>query len=304
MRPRVLITGGSGLLALNWALAVRDRCKVILGLHKRNVSLSGASVKAINFESVDYFARALEEVKPQIVIHTAGLTSVEKCEFQPELAHQVNVTLASNVAKACMLQEITLVHISTDHLFSGGEPFTTEDQQVAPRNVYGRTKAEAEYRVLEVNSKALVIRTNFYGWGTSYRKSFSDHVIDAVRAKKELTLFQDVFHTPILAEVMALAVHDLIDLKVSGVFNVVGDERLTKYELGLEIAREFDLDSNRITPSMLTTQRHLVQRPQDMSLSNQKIRDLLGRRLGGVQDHLARLHQQELNGLSQESRIL
>jgi len=304
MKPRILITGGSGLLALNWALAVRDRCEVILGLHKRQVSLSGVSVKTIDLESVDYFVRVLEEVKPQVVIHTAGLTSVEKCESQPELAHQVNVTLAANVARACTLHGIKFVHISTDHLFSGNEPFVTEDQPVSPRNVYGQTKAEAEHRVLDSNSQALVIRTNFYGWGTSYRHSFSDTIIDALRAGKELTLFQDVFYTPILAEVAALAVHDLIDLRASGIFNVVGDERLSKYEFGLKIAEEFDLDPNRIIPTMFADQPNLVQRPQDMSLPNQKTRDLLGRRLGGMQAHMARLHQQELNGLAQESRTL
>jgi dTDP-4-dehydrorhamnose reductase len=304
MRPRVLITGGSGLLALNWALAVRDRCEVVLGLHKRNVSLSGVSVKTIDLDSVESFARVLEEIKPQVVIHTAGLASIEKCESQPELAHHVNVTLTSNVATACTLHEIKLVHISTDHLFSGEEPFATEGQPVAPKNVYGSTKAEAEYRVLEINSKALVIRTNFYGWGTSYRNSFSDAVINAVRAKRELTLFQDIFYTPILAEVTALTVHDLIDLEVSGVFNVVGDERLSKYEFGLKIAAEFGLDPKRIIPGLLYEHPHLVQRPQDMSLSNQRARDLLGRRLGSVQEHIARLHQQEFNGLAQESRIL
>lgn len=304
MRPRVLITGGSGLLASNWALAVRDRFEVILGLHKRHVSQTGVSSKNIDLESVDKFVSALEEVKPQVVINTAGLASVEKCESHPELAYQVNVMLASTVAKACRLHGVKLVHISTDHLFSGEESFMTEDQPVAPRNVYGQTKAEAEQRVLDANSQSLVIRTNFYGWGTSYRHSFSDTIIDALRAGKELMLFQDVFYTPLLAEEAASVVHDLIDLKVSGVFNVVGDQRLSKYEFGIKIAEEFDLDPRGLLPGHFAHQPNLVKRPQDMSLSNQKVRNLLGRQLGGAQEHLARLHQQEINGFAQESRTL
>lgn len=304
MKPRILITGGSGLLALNWAVAVRDRYSITLGIHERNVSLAGTQTKTIDLESLGDLIRVFEEVAPQAVIHTAGLTSVEKCESEPELAHNINVTLASNVAKACASLGIQFVHISTDHLFSGQESFVTEDHPVAPINVYGRTKAEAELSVLQGNPQALVIRTNFYAWGTSYRHSFSDIVIEALRAGNDLTLFQDVFYTPILAETVAKAVHELIGRKASGIFNVVGDRRISKYEFGLKIAEEFDLDPRGITPGLFADQPNLVQRPHDMSLSNQKVCDLLGRRLGGTQEHMARLHQQELNGLAQEIQTL
>jgi dTDP-4-dehydrorhamnose reductase len=281
------------LLALNWAMAVHDRCEVILGCHKRNVILAGTCTKWIDLDYVDNFVRVLEEVKPQTVIHTAGLTSVEKCESQPELAHQVNVALASNVAKASTLYGIKLVHISTDHLFSGEESFVAEDQPVAPRNIYGKTKAEAEYRVLEANSQALVIRTNFYGWGTSYRRSFSDVVIDPLRAGKVATLFKDAFFTPILVETLATTVHDLIDRNASGIYHVVGDERISKYEFGLRIAEKFDLDPQGITSGLIGDRPDLVRRPRDMSLSNQKTNVFLGRKLGGVDQHLNRLVQQQ-----------
>lgn len=304
MKQRILITGGSGLLALNWAVAVRDRYSITLGMHKRNASLAGTQIESIDLESVGDLIRVFEEVAPQVVIHTAGLTSVEKCESEPELTHHINVTLASNVAKACAALGIQLVHISTDHLFSGQESFVTEEHLVAPINVYGRTKAEAELSVLQSNPQALVIRTNFYAWGTSYRHSFSDIVIEALRAGNDLTLFKDVFYTPILVETVAQAVHELIGCKATGIFNVVGDQRISKYEFGLKIAEEFDLDPRGISPGLFADQPNLVQRPHDMSLSNQKVCDLLGRRLGGIQEHMARLHQQELNGLAQEIQTL
>jgi len=300
MKQRMLITGGSGLLALNWALALRDRYLVILGLHEREIVLAGVQAKGINLESVDSLVRVFETMQPQVVIHTAGLTSVEKCEAEPDLAKHINVELAVNVAKACAKLELPMVHISTDHLFTGVAPLVEETYLVQPINVYGQTKAEAEFRVLEAHPMAMAIRTNFYGWGTSYRSSFSDAVIEALRAGKELTLFQDVFYTPILVETAVQAVHELIDLKASGIFHVVGDERISKHEFGLKLAQEFKLDASLIKSGSITNQVSLVQRPHDMSLSNQKICKLLGRKLGGVDEHVARLHQQELNGLAQE----
>lgn len=304
MTPRILITGGSGLLALNWALAVGDRFSVILGLHERNASLAGTQSRKIDLESVDDLVRAFEKTQPQIVIHTAGLTNVEKCEAEPSLAQHINVDLASNVAKACAKLGLPLVHISTDHLFSGQVSLVDETCLVAPINVYGRTKAEAESRVLEVHPQVLVIRTNFYGWGTSYRHSFSDVVIETLRAGKELTLFRDVFYTPILVEMAAQAVHGLINFNAIGIYHVVGDERISKYEFGLKIAKEFNFDTGLIKPGLISDQASLIQRPHDMSLANGKTCKLLGRKLGGVGEHIARLRQQEQNGLAREIRKL
>lgn len=304
MNLRILITGGSGLLALNWALALRGRYSVTLGLHEREIALAGVQTRVIDLESVDHLIRAFETAQPQVVIHAAGLTSVEKCEDEPDLAQHVNVDLAVNVARACAKLELPLVHISTDHLFAGKVASVNETFPVAPVNTYGRTKAEAESRVLEAHPHSLVIRTNFYGWGTSYRHSFSDIVIEALRAGKELTLFQDVFYSPILVETAVQAVHDLIDLKAGGIYHVVGDERISKYDFGLTLAQGFNLDPSLIKPGYITDQVLLVQRPHDMSLSNQKTCKLLGRKLGGVAEHIARLHRQEQNGLAKELQKL
>lgn len=304
MKLRILFTGGSSLLALNWALAHRDHYSVILGLHEREIVLAGVQSTRIDLESVDHLLRTFEAAQPQVVIHMAGLTSVEQCEAKPDLAKHVNVQLATNVAQACVKHGLPLVHISTDHLFAGVASLVDETYPVQPINVYGRTKAEAEVRVLEAHPTTMLIRTNFYGWGTSYRHSFSDVIIETLRAGKELTLFQDVFYTPILVETVALAVHDLINLKAAGIFHVVGDERISKHEFGLKLAQEFKLDATLIKPGYITDQVSLVRRPHDMSLSNQKTCKLLGRKLGEVGEHLARLHQQEQNGLARELQKL
>lgn len=301
MNSTVLVTGGSGLLALNWALAMRSSNAVTLGFHHREVALADVKTRKIDLESVDGLAREFEAIKPQVVVHAAGLTNVEECENSPQMAQRVNVELAANVAQACARLRLPLIHISTDHLFTGESPLVDESYMVAPVNVYARTKAEAEQRVLEAHPQALVIRTNFYGWGTSYRHSFSDFVIETLRSGKRLTLFNDVFYTPILAETLALASHELISLKANGIFHVVGDERISKYEFGLKIAQQFHLDSSLIRSGSLADQPSMVHRPYDMSLSNKKTCNLLGRKLGSVDEHIARLYQQEQNGLAQET---
>ena len=304
MKKIALIIGGSSLLALNWALAIREHYTVILGLHQRNILLAGVKTRRIDLESAEHLVRVFETVQPQIVIHTTGLTSVEQCEAYPDLAQHINVELAENVARTCARFSLPMIHISSDHLFSGELSLVDEAYPVSPKNVYGRTKAEAENRVLEAHPQSLVIRTNFYGWGPSYRRSFSDIVIESLRSGKELKLFKDVYYTPILIETAAHAAHDLINLNANGIFQVVGDERISKYEFGIKVAEQFNLDTRILKPGNLLEQASLVQRPHDMSLSNKKTTNLLGRKLGGVKEHIARLHQQEQNGLAQEIQRL
>jgi len=304
MTAKVFITGGSGLLALNWALAIRESHAVTLCLHERMISLAGVQTQKMELEPVEDLVRTFDDARISMVVHAAGFTNVEKCEAKPDLARHINVDFAGNVAKACAKLGLPLIHISTDHLFSGEMPMLAESSPVTPVNVYGKTKAEAELHVLEAHPLALLIRTNFYGWGTSYRCSFSDVIIEALRSGKDLNLFTDVFYTPILVNTVAIAAHDLIDTKVTGIVNIVGDERISKYEFGLRIAEEFGLDAGLIKPGLLADQVALVQRPYDMSLSNQKVSKLLGRKLGGVSEHLSELHKQEQNGFSQEMRSL
>src|SRR5688572_5279957 len=100
MKPiTTLITGGTGLPGLNWACALRDTHDVVLAMHVRRVSLAGT--RAIDLAPDDAIAltRALERLAPAVIVHTAGITSVEECEREPERAHRVYEDLSRNVAR-------------------------------------------------------------------------------------------------------------------------------------------------------------------------------------------------------------
>lgn len=300
MPQKILITGGSGLLALNWAINFRENFDIVLGLHDRTVNLENTTSCKIQLDSISDISGAFVTVKPDIVINTAGITSVELCEKYPNLAYNVNAQLAVNLAKVCYKMSIKFVHISTDHLFTGNSEYITEEETVNPKNVYGLTKSAAETGVLENNPSALVIRTNFYGWGTSYRHSFSDIILTALRSGKEIKLFSDVFYTPILAETLSDITHLLIDAGAFGIFNVVGNERISKYDFGLRLARCFDLNTKLIYPSLMKNQFALVQRPFDMSLCNSKFSHFLSTIPNTIEQDLTRLCQQEVSGFNSE----
>lgn len=285
----LLLTGGSGLLALNWARMMVPTWSVKLALNNRLIELNGAEAHVVKLDSAEAFGGLLDRLAPDLVVHTAGLTNVDLCEKMPEAAEHINVRIPATVAACCASRGIRLVHISTDHLFSGSQPMLAEDAPIEPVNVYGRTKGQAESEVLAADPTALVARTNFYGWGPSYRRSFSDRIIDSLRQGKETLLFEDVHFTPILADVFVETVHDLVDRDAKGVYHLVGDERLSKHEFGLRIAATFGLDRKLIRTGRLSDLSSTTVRPAEMSLANNKGRTLLGRNFGDVDAQLRRL---------------
>src|SRR5205823_2508498 len=123
-----------------------------------------------------------QELAPDVVVHAAGLTNVDRCEQYPVLSRRANAEIARNVAIAVAHSRAKLVHISSDHLFSGERSFYREDDPTQPLNEYGRSKVAAEEWVLQACPSALVIRTNFFGWGHCLRQSFSDWIIINLRA--------------------------------------------------------------------------------------------------------------------------
>jgi dTDP-4-dehydrorhamnose reductase len=304
LKSSILLTGGSGLLAVNWFYSKNNEFTVYLGLNERIINPNGSHVVIIDFSSEKNLTKQLEEIRPSVVVHTAGLTSVEKCEKNPELAYFINVELSIMVSNATKALNIPMVHISTDHLFEGDNQNLSESEPVNGINVYGKTKALAEKYVAEINPDSLIIRSNFYGWGPSYRKSFSDQIIKSLRNKQVINLFEDVYYTPILAENLIQTVHSLLVRGAKGTYNVVSDDRISKYDFGIMIAEEFLLDKSLIHRATLKHQTNLVKRPLDMSLSNQKVRELLGRNLGSVKQHIAQLHLQEHEAITKEIQLL
>jgi UDP-4-amino-4,6-dideoxy-N-acetyl-beta-L-altrosamine transaminase/dTDP-4-dehydrorhamnose reductase len=293
MQKKVLITGGSGLLAINWALSIRNNYIVTLLLHHKKISLSGVDTDIVSLSSLDECLSVLKKHQPDIVINTAGLTNIEVCESNPDLAKEVNVDLAKNIAIACSHKSIKLVHISTDHLFSGNQELATEESITHPVNIYGETKLLGEQQALENCKDALIVRTNFFCWGTKYRQSLSDFILNKLKNNKKSNLFSDVYFTPILVDELVKKTHQLIDLNAVGIFNIVGNERMSKYEFGIRLAKHFSFDSGLLNKISINSKSNLVKRPRDMSLSNKKLCQVLNCEITSFNEQLQALKEQK-----------
>tara|TARA_B110000971_G_scaffold208972_1_gene234604 strand:- start:1425 stop:3491 length:2067 start_codon:yes stop_codon:yes gene_type:complete len=297
----VVFTGGSSLLAQSWIKQNYPDCDFILALHQRKLEHTKFRTIYLNYDSVDLIAKELHAVKADIVINCIGLTSVESCEEYPELAKQINVEVTGNIAKACLEMKIKLVHISTDHLFDGSTAFADEKVSFSAVNVYGKTKGEGEQAILASNPNALIIRTNFFGWGPEYKASFSDKIIKSLENNKPPNLFSDVYYTPISVKTLSEKINLLIEKEAKGVFNVSSNERITKYQFGLMIAKAFGYPIKLIQKTSIENAVNLIVRPKDMSLSNHKLCTFLDSSVPSLEKQI---HQLKLESEVQKERLV
>jgi dTDP-4-dehydrorhamnose reductase len=222
-------------------------------------------------------AEAFDALRPDIVVHAAGLSDVDACERDPDAARRQNVGCAEAVAQGARRVGARLIHISTDQIWDGGAAWVTEETPPSPINVYARSKVEGERAVLDSGADAVVVRTNFYGRGVPWRPSFSDWVCGALREGRSLRMFTDVFFTPIAVEPLCTAIAELARADFRGVLHVGGSERLSKYDLGVALARAFGLPEERIERSTLAEATLPAPRPKEMSMSTARVSRLLGR---------------------------
>ncbi len=304
MRKKILFTGGSGLLALNWANLICNDFDIVLGFHERELNLNAVESLIINIESEIEFLKSVDRIKPDCIIHTAGMTNVDQCEYFPERAEKINFEAAKFVSNVCVQNNIDLIFISTDHLFDGTISNVSEDHVKNPLNCYGRTKSLGEDFINKNNPNALIIRTNFFGWGTSYRQSFSDFIIDNLRKGNSITLFKDVFYTPIMIDNLVDIVMKLYLKNANGIFNVVGNNRVSKLEFGIEVAKIFGLNLNLISAGSIIENNKLVKRPKDLSLSNAKVKSFLKVEIINLSEQIAELRNREFDKFSKLSSIV
>jgi len=230
--------------------------------------------------------------RPEWVVHCAALTDVDACEGDPEAAFRLNRDMARTVAEAAWDSGAGLVHISTDAVFDGeGGPYREEDEP-KPVNVYGRSKLEGEQAAAAAHARALIVRTNFYGWNAQPKHSLAEWFLERLGRGEETPGFVDVRITPILASDLALLVLKVMETGLRGTYHVGGGECVSKYEFGRMVAEVFGFDPGLVRPASVGEARLRARRPKRLCLDGSKAEQALAVRLPGVREGLERMKEE------------
>jgi len=287
VHPRLLITGVTGLLGHVLADEAQGHYEVWgLARHPDAVTLP---CKTLAVDLLDELAviRALKTVRPEIVIHTAAMTSVDECEVDPARAFAINVGATQHVLRALVGRPCRVIFISTDAVFDGTRGNYTEDNLPAPLHVYGRTKWQAEEAVLTARPDALVVRTVFYGWSArTQQKSLAERILSTLREGREFPGFVDLAFSPILTNHLARALLRLASMPITGRLHVAGGEACSKYEFARRVAITLGFPVSRIVPAMSEGATGRVPRPKNVTLSVTRAARVLGHALPGLVEGL------------------
>lgn len=291
---RVLISGASGLLGSNLVLTALDAAHEVLPIsHTREVSPDGRSADLTQSEAI---GDLMAELQPDWVVHCAALTDVDRCERDPELAMALNRDAARHVAKAASQIGASLVHVSTDAVFSGEPGPRKEDDSARPLNVYGSSKLAGEEGVLDEHPGAIVVRTNFYGWSPSGRLSLAEWFLENLRKGQPHAGFTDIRVNPLLANSLSGYLLHMLDLGLSGTYHLGCRDTVSKYEFGHMLAATFNLDPGMIEATTSEEAELLAARPKELSLSVDKIERALSLQMPELIEGMRELQALEVEG--------
>ena len=288
---KVLLTGASGLLG----------CKLVPQLSHEYEVLPTHNTQAVHTDSIrmnivdkDEVFDVLTEFSPDLVVHAAAETNVDKCETNRELAWSVNAEGTRNIALACAKTGSRLVYVSTDYVFDGNKGLYIEDDQPNPINYYGLTKLEGERFVRDLCESYVIARTcAVYGWHQK-RLNFATWVIDSLKHGREMSVVEDHYDTPTLADELAEIIKMIMRSKVGGVYHTAGGERISRYAFALRIADTFGLDGSLVVPTkMEQVKAWIARRPGDSSLCTDKLLVEIGIQPSDLTRALRRMKENE-----------
>lgn len=258
-RPLV-ITGATGTLGRAFARLCDHRGLPYRLLSRRALDISDAA-------SVD---AALEQLQPWAVVNAAGFVRVDNAEREPEACFRANTHGPEVLATACARRHVALLTFSSDLVFDGARrtPYVEHDAP-GPLNVYGRSKAEMETRVLECLPSALVVRTSafFSPWDTY---NFVTVALQQLRGGLPFTAADDAVVSPTYVPDLVHACLDLVIDGEQGLWHLANSGAVTWFTLAERAAELAGVDTSCLEGRPTAALGFVAPRPVYSALASER----------------------------------
>ena len=227
---KIAVIGANGQLGADIVRAFAANGDAVTALTHQEIEL-------LNADSV---FKSLRESTPELIVNTAAMHHVEKCESEPDRAFAVNAIGARNLALAAREIGAVLIHVSTDYVFDGAKksPYSEQDTP-RPLNVYGNSKLAGEYFVRSTTEKHFVLRTSaIYGKHPCRAKgglNFVELMLKLAKERSGMRVVDSEMVSPtptadIAKQIVALSRTDAYDL-----YHATSEGSCSWYEFAREI---------------------------------------------------------------------
>ena len=280
---KVFVTGVCGQLGYDTVNELNKRGYIAVGSDILSESVCACEYVQLDITDKKAVKRALEECRPDAVIHCAAWTAVDAAEDEKnqEKVYKVNVVGTQNIALACKALDIKMMYISTDYVFDGQgvEPWQADCKDYSPLNVYGKTKLEGEIEVVENVEKHFIVRIAWV-FGKN-GNNFIKTMLNVGKKYDKLKVVCDQIGTPTYTYDLARLLIEMIESDKYGYYHATNEGGyISWYDFSREIFRQAaelghtEYDEDRLEVKAVTTAEYGVSkasRPFNSRLDKSKL---------------------------------
>jgi dTDP-4-dehydrorhamnose reductase len=256
---RVLVTGFNGQLGYD----------VVKRLEELNIEVKGTTRNNFDLTNEIETKEFIRNYKPDVVVHCAAYTAVDRAEDEKELCYSVNVMGTRYIAEVCRDIEAKMVYISTDYVFDGEgeEPFEVTDKP-NPINYYGQTKYEGELEVQKVVDKFFIVRISWvFG---SNGNNFVKTMFRLGKERDEISVVSDQIGSPTYTYDLAKLLVEMIQTDKYGIYHATNEGFCSWYDFVCEIFKQAGIDV-KVKPIKTEDYPTKAKRPKNSRLSKSEI---------------------------------
>ena len=257
---KVLVTGVKGQLGYD----------VVAKLERSNIEYLGTDVDTLDITNEEQVRDVILTYNPDIVIHCAAYTAVDKAEDQKELCYAVNVLGTKYIANACKEIDAKMVYISTDYVFDGegDHPFDVNDKP-NPINYYGKTKHDGEIEVKNLLEKYFIVRISWV-FGVN-GNNFVKTMLKLGKEKDEIFVVSDQIGSPTYTYDLAVLLVNMISTDKYGIYHATNEGYCSWYEFACEIFKQSKIDI-KVHPIKAEAYPTKAKRPKNSRLSKSQLK--------------------------------
>ena len=264
---RILVTGSNGLLGQKLIKLLGNKPGIELLASSKGANRiskkEGYQYQSLDITNQQEINTVFDTFKPNAVINTAAMTNVDSCEDYKELCWDLNVNAVKYLIEASKKHNTHLIHLSTDFVFDGEAGPYKETDQPNPLSYYGNSKYEAEKLIQASDIKWAIARTIIV-YGVAENMSRSNIVLwakDALAKGNPLTIVDDQFRSPTLAEDLAMGCWLIAEKQAEGIYHLSGKDNLSILDLVYAVADFYGHDKSNITPISSVSLNQTAKRP-------------------------------------------
>jgi dTDP-4-dehydrorhamnose reductase len=223
----------------------------------------------------DYSAvrEASRRSKPDIILHLAAETDLERCETDRDHAYLTNAIGTQNVALVASEIGVPLVYISTAGVFDGtkgDEPYTEFDRP-NPINAYGGSKYEGELFVRHTVARHFIVRAGWMVGGRERDHKFVAKVTNQLRdGARIIHAVTDKLGTPTYTEDFAQNLLALVATPYYGLYHMTCEGAGSRLDVARAIVEYYGRSDVEVVPvsSDFFAETYFAPRPRSEMMRN------------------------------------